>query len=342
MSNPETLGPFPPSALSPASSIDANSDTEFDKLIEHQTRKSELIKKRDALARKRLQLKEETNRLNAILSKHKQHKLQQETKKKLEFFLHQNDHESIKLSAPDQAANFVLDNLDILPSFDYNLRRGLSGKFYPNMRVDDIKTCSEFLNGARIHLLSFTVAGDGLPNMKIEMKVCDEIVIDLAVKNYDQISSNLQRISQSYQKGLLLDYIAGRKLDLIMSSYNSLAYIQNERVSVFYAIARRYKMYVTHPPSALRWQDDPLTCFLCLPFIQLTVESNERQYNVKLHWSLILAKPSIGKIDSKVRITVLNEQHEPLEGANELFLRLLSEYGPEKAFHLILNNLFNI
>lgn len=323
----------------PASSIDCLTDDEFDKLLELQTRKSELIQKRELLSLKKSQLTEETMALQTTLADYTHQKLQQETKKKLDFFLHQNDHESAKLSAPDHAAAFVLENLDMLTPTDWTMRRKLLNKFHPNLSFSKVET-SRCPEDETAHFFTFKIAGYGVPQLTIRVRIKDEAVIGISVLNWNNISSVLHKISPSLYNAIKDDYIPGKKLDLFIYTYGSLARVQHQRIRVFSEILEKHDLLVTTPPKNFNWLGDPMNVLLTLSYIEVAAKSYDKPYLLRLLWTPTLKTLSTGELKSNIRFSVLNHDLKPVKTANDVFKSLVADYGVSQAFTCMVSNLF--
>lgn len=326
--------------LSPASSIDSSSVDDFDKLIDQQTRKTELLKRRDLLLRKKQQLRNDCENFRSLLSTYKEEKVRQETRKKLEFFLHQNDHEYLKLSTPDEAANFVLDNLGILPSNDWDMRQKFTYRLYPHLEVNDCSTTYNYTKSEPKTQILFTLMAAGLPPMKIEVDVVEEEISSLKICNFEDISATLQTVSDSYRKCVACDYIPHCKLDMLVFSYQLLSQIQCKRVSAFKTMIIEFKRYLFYPqPSAIEEKSLDII-LLCLPYIQLSIEKGAKTFFVRLQWDILLVRHELGEFESLINFSILNHDFEHMSFSNDVFQRLLSTYGVVEAFRLMILNLF--
>ncbi|RKP32401.1 hypothetical protein METBISCDRAFT_21389 [Metschnikowia bicuspidata] len=323
---------------SPASSIGISSDNEFEQLLEHQTRKSELVKKRDFLAKKRLQLKEECENLGAQLGSLQEQKRQQETRKKLEFYLHQNEHEFTRLSAPENSANFVLEILRVLPSADCPLRRRYMRRLHPHFRIDAYSSVQGAT--ANSHSINFTIAAADVPPFAVKVAVCDQTVENLTIVNWDDIAPTLQSVCPAYRQCVKDVYLFRCQLDLLVCSYQSLSNVQHEKVAVFRDILAKYASYVSYPTSS--GNAVAAASFLVLPYVQLTIEHHKTPLLVRLSWKIVLRQQHLGVLDSKIDFSLLTHTHEPLPHAPDVFATLRESFGVVQAFSLMLYNVFNI
>lgn len=327
---------------SPDSSVESVPDSEFDKLIELQTRRSDLIKKRDLLLRKKLDLQEDKMRLNERLASYKGQKLQLEAKKKLEFFLHQNDHEISKLSAPDRAASFVLENLDVFSSPDWISRGKIIGRFYPNMSITNFATKIAFENGARSHSIEFTMEGYGMPLLEIFVEVTDETVTGLSISNWTSVSSLLHQISPTFQEYLESGYLRQLKLDMLFYSYNCLSRVQHQKISVFWMIIKQYLSFICNFSTSVKLDLECLKYLMHQQYIELAIDKFEKTFLVRLEWTPILQDYNLGEIQSDICFTIFTSELKIIGNAREVFIRLAKEYGVSKAFNLMIFNLFEI
>lgn len=327
--------------LSPASSIETSSEDDFDKLIEIQARKSELYKKREALLHNQTQLRNDCEKFKALLSTYREQKLQQETKKKLEFFLHQNDHEYLKLSAPDKAASFVLENLGTLPSNNWDLRRQFTQKLYPHMEVEACSTATKFTTSESELEFHFTLKGVRLPGMNITVCVSDEEITSLTISNWEKISATFTSLCDSFGDCVVRDYVPHCKLDLLVFSYQSLSEIQYKRVSALKAILIEFEPHVSHPLPKVIKEKNLEDFLLCIPYIQLTIKSRTKLLFVRLHWGIRLIRKELGEFESDINFSVLNEDLEHIRVSNDAFKRLLRTYGVVEAFRLMVFNLLS-
>lgn len=327
---------------SPDSSMESASDSEFDKLIGLQTRKSELMKERDLLLRKKLDLQEDIRRLSERLASHNQQKLQFVAKKKLEFYLHQNDHENSRLSALDQAASFILDNLNVFSSSDWSARRKLIGKFYPHVSISKYNNLIIFEKGLKSNSIEFVLEGYGMPLFEISVRVSDEVVTDLIITNWSSVSFLLHEICPTYQETLDQFYIRHRKLDLLFYSYHCLSRVQYQKIGTFWKIVHQYPTFARSSSEAAKMDIEFLKNLMCQRFIDMTIESSGRSFLIRLEWTPMLPDSSSGEIESDIRFIILSSQSRISINTTEVFLRLVREYGVSKAFNLMLFNLFDI
>lgn len=327
---------------SPASSIESASEPEIHELIELQTRKCELTIKRNALAAKKASLSEELKIVKEKFTLFKEQRLKQETKKKMDFLLHQNGHEVARLSEPDQAASFVLDNLEIISSQDWDLKRDLWKRMNPHVIIDRCFMKKNPNKGNNNHSIFITLSATGLPSLLLCVEVSHELVSDLKVSNWNTASSLLQGISPSYRSTIELNYISQRKLDLLLYSYQSLAQLQKERIGAYSKILRKYACYISQPPSDADWESDAEKRLLCIPYVQLTVPYEGKVYIVRLFWSLVIQNSICGEVTSCIGLKIFDAEMRLFNDSSDAYLHFLEEYGVVKALDLILTNVFQI
>lgn len=317
-----------PGGLGPAS------PEPVDNLLALQTTKVELLQHRDALATKRLELKENIDRMNLTLAHYKQQHHQYETKQKLESYLQQNDHEYSKLSAPDDGASFVLDNLHVLPSGDWPLRMRLVARFYPHMEIADCTATSIHENGELFTVMGYTVSARGLPALNVRVVIKNETVRRVELGQSEKALLMLQKVSPSYARILETNYRRLGKPDLLMYSYHSLARLRNKRVTVLLEILSEYLGQVTRPSG---WQVDPLLALQTVEYVEFAFH----QFKVRLYWSLVLENSVLGEVESHLKFVVIRGDGSVLDGTNAVFLGLVQEHGVVRAFRLMVRNMWD-
>lgn len=327
---------------SPDSSIESASDSEVDKLIGLQTRKSDLMKAKDLLIQKKLDLLENIRRLKERLATHERQKLQLEAKKKLEFFLHQNDHETSKLSAPDQASNFVIENLNIFVSSEWSSRRKIIGKLYPFISISNYASKRKFENGVRSHSIQFILDGYGMPLLAISVEVLNETVTDLVISNWNSVSSLLHLISPTYKEVLEHFYVRLHKLDMLFYSYHCLSRIQHQKISVFWKILEQYPELVSHMSGFSKVNLSCIKSIMCYSYIEMVIERSKKEFLIRLEWVPILRDHDFGELESDIRFLIFTPKRQIISNAEKVFLSLVRDYGVYKAFSLMLFNLFEI
>lgn len=313
---------------------------EADTLLTLQTRRVELLGQRDELAQKRLQLKESIDRLNLTLDNYKDQQAQYETKQKLEFYLHQNDHEFLQLSAPDDAAQFVLDNLDVLPSSDWTKRLELVNMFYPNMQVTDLDVLTSHEDDLLVTTFEYVLAAKGLPSLNVKVVVRDETVLRVELGDFARTEHLLQKISPSYCKTLAANYRRHGKIDLVMHSFHNLATLQQRRIACFAEILRSWSAHVSRPGPT--WTQDAHAALLALPYIELAISKDGTGFKVRLHWDLAIDNAATGTVQSQLRFAVVRADGTFLDDAQRVFMTLVPQHGVVKAFLFMLANVFDM
>ncbi|GEQ71409.1 hypothetical protein JCM33374_g5092 [Metschnikowia sp. JCM 33374] len=327
--------------ISSPTSIPDTPACDVDDILTLQTRKAELVQERDALAQKRIELKQTIERLSISLSHYKKQQLQYETKQKLEYYLHQNDHECAKLSRPDNAASFVLKNLNVLPTTDVNLRMKLIDRFYPTMIVSHESVSTIYEGEELFTVINFHVCADGIPPLKIRLFIKDDTVHRVELLEYDQVAHLFEKISSSFCNTLIRNYCRLNKIDLILYSYHSLSQLQQIRIASLSHILQKYSEFVTRPVS---WTSDSNSFLMSLSYIELTITEKlkNEKFKIKLQWNIVFENTAIGEVESQLIFSVQKDNACPLNDANDVFLTLVSEHGIVNAFSLMLLNLFGV
>lgn len=322
-------------------SIPDTPGVELDDILFLQTKKAELVQERDALAQKRLELKQSIDRLSINLSHYKKQQLQYETRQKLEYYLHQNDHEYAKLTQPDEAASFILKNLNVLPTTDVNLRMKLIDKFYPCISVsqDSVMTIHE--GEELFSIITFQLSANGLPPLKIRLFIKNDTVDRIELLEYSDVAYLFHKISHSFCTVLTENYCRLNKIDLVMYSYHSLAQLQQKRIKSLSQILEKYASLVTRP---VYWESDPTSSLMSLKYIELTVTEPKKNeiFKVRLQWDLVLVNTATGETESQLLFTIQKVNSAPLKNTNDVFLSLVMDHGIIDAFSLMLLNLFGV
>lgn len=302
---------------------------EHDELLTLQTQKVDLVQQRDALAAKRLEIKENIDRLNLTLAHYKLQHHQYETRQKLEYYLQQNDHEYSKLAAPDAAAGFVLENLHVLPSRDWNLRMLLIGRLLPCLEVRDSVQAQVYENGALVAKTTYTAAAKDVPSLHITVYAENEAVKRVEVD--ERASLLLHKISSTYGRSLK-NYTRQGKIDLLMYSYHSLAQQQQRRISILQRLMTEYEEKVLYP------KDTSSLALRTAQYVELLFST----FTVRLYWGLVLEDSIVGEVESKLELVVMNGDGLVLNGVNNVFLGLVAEHGVFGAFQLMVRNMFEL
>ncbi|SGZ50810.1 CIC11C00000002528 [Sungouiella intermedia] len=316
------------------------SQSAMDRLLVLQTRKVELIQQRDALLARKQELADSIDRLNITLDDYQQQHHQYETRKKLEYYLHQNDHEYAKLAASDGAASFVIDNLNVLPSSDWPLRLHLVKEFYPHMTISDCDSYTEYDSDKLLTVKVYSVAAKGLPTLQVKLFVLKEAVYRIEVVNWEKVAFSLQKISPTFHKTVKRNYIPRKKIDLIMYSYHSLAQLEQKRVAALSEILSTYSDLVLRP--AHDWINDPFSTLVTLPYVELDLSLKGPRFTVRLYWTLCLNNSITGSLESELEIAIIGEETTVVANANEVFLRLIPQHGVVGAFKVMLVNIFGL
>lgn len=319
---------------------DETSQSAQDRLLVLQTKKVELIHQREALQARKHELADAIDRLNLTLADYQRQHKQYETREKLEYYLNQNDHEYARLAAQDNAAAFVLDNVNVLPSPDWTKRLQLVGKFMPHMEISTVSTRTLHKNDNLVTVMAYSVAAKGLPTLHVELHVQNEQVDTLHVANWDEASWLLRKVSPSFFGTLKRNYIPRGKVDLLMYGYHSLARLQHRRVTAVGEILTLFRDLVVRP--AQDWEVDPFASLAALPYIELDLAPENHPFKVRLYWELVLEDVVTGSLANRLEFVVLGDNDNVVKNTNEVFLGLVPLHGVAKAFSVMLRNIFGI
>lgn len=311
-------------------------EAELSSVLLFQTEKLELVSKRDALAQKKVELESAIDIFNITLAHYKKQQSQYETKRRLEYFLHQSDREFEKLNASDEAATFVLENLDVLPSKDIKAREVLIHKFYPAVTISNASSGTEFLEGNPFSTIEYFMASKYLPSIHVKLLSRHETVHLLRVCNLSNVATGLERICPRYYRALNEDYIPRGAVDLLMYSYHALAQLQSTRTAALRLILDKYSSSVTRPTSAATPLDSVLQC---LPYIEIKAPT-EKEMFIRLYWSIELSSPQLAEFES--HLSYVLGTHDQWHSADDIFSKLVSRHGVLNAFNLMYNNLFEV
>lgn len=335
------LPPLPPQQPDPAGE-NAAPESQFvaDQLLVLHTRKVELLQQVESLQTRKAELLDATARLRATLDDyHRQHR-HYETREKLEYYLHQNDYEYSRLSAPDAAAGFVLENVNVLPSSDWPLRLALAREFYPHMEVGDLTSSQVHENDTLVSVMAWSVAAKGVPALQIKLYVRDESVVRLEVANWASVDWLLRKLSPTFHRTLKQNYLPRGKADLLMYGYHALARLQSRRISALSNVLTAYKDLVSRPSHD--WSQDAYASLAGLPYIELDLRPKGKSFSVRLSWNLCLNDPITALVESEIEFAIIGDQTAVIDNANSVFLSLVPQHGVEKAFDVMLSNIFGV
>lgn len=316
---------------------------EQESLLSLQTTKAELIQQRDALLAKKNDLHSAIERLQSSWDSYQAQSKQYDTKKKLEYYLRQNDQEYEKrLAGEDEVASFVLENMHVLPSSNWGRRMDVVGILYPHMRIHNalLKNVHDTDNKL-VTQITFTLLAKGLPSLNVELTVWDEKVIKLDILQSKKATIVLHKTSPTFANILTEMYVKDCKVDLIVYGYHSLASMQAKRVSIFLSLLRQFSGNRIRPGAM--WENDPFDSLRAIPYIEFEfVHSKTAEpYIVRLYWHLALRNHFLARIDSELDFAVIRKSDQSvLGGASTAFLNLVAEYGVCKSFELMVSNLF--
>lgn len=323
-----------------SSALEDETQSAVDKLLVLQTRKVEMLQQRDALQAKKTELAEAIDRLNATWSDYEQQSRQHETREKLEYYLHQNDHEFAKLAAADGAASFVLDNLNVLPAKDWALRLALVGRFFPHMAVGPVLSGSYVEKSTLVTTMAYSMSARGLPTFQMVVHVQNEAVCRLEIANWEHVAWTLRKISPTFSRAVKTNFLRRNKVDLVMYGYHSLARLQHKRIEALTAILNQHPDWVVRP--AHDWKIDAYSALATVPYIELDLALTGHAFHVRLHWELHLQDSVTAAMESQLELVVIGEESGVVANANEVFLGLVPQHGVVRAFEVMLANVFGV
>lgn len=335
--DPGSVHGLPPAAELP--NLEAANDT----LLSLQTAKAELVQQRDTLLAKKTDLSSAIDRLQLTWDSYQNQSRQYETKKKLEYYLHQNDHEQEKrLAEEDEVALFVLENMHVLPSSDWLKRMDLVGRFYPHMKISHAQLKNVHDREGQLNTeIQFRLLAQALPALNVELSIRSEKVVSLKILQSKKATLLFHKVSPSFARIVETDYVPNGKIDLLVYGYHSLATMQEKRVSILLKLLHQYSQSLIRPGA--EWDSDPYASLQSIPYVEFefTHLQTGEVYLVRLYWHLVLNEPFMGQIESELEFaTMQRNNRNVLKGANGAFLNLVPDYGVCKAFELMVSNIF--
>lgn len=278
--------------------------------------------RRDALEQRRHELVAAKEQLQATLSHYKHQQKQYDTKQRLLQFLHNDE---AQLSQPDLHAEFVLENIGVLPSTDPETRRQYVGKFYPHLEVSKAATATPHIDNTLYTELSYRVLARGLPHLDVKVLVRDETVHNVEIANWKDARPLVARTSPSLADAID-SWCLQKQVDLVMYACHASSTLQALREQAVVAIAKKY----------LRWLARKQEQF---GSVELFVQQAHGGLTVKLVWDIAVANHITVEMCTRLTFSVARDG-TVVPGLNAVFLPLVQDHGVEAAFDIMMVNLF--
>lgn len=325
-------------------------NTPEDKLIELQTRKIELLEKRDQLVKARASLYNEVNDLRVQLHDLTKEVSSSSNHKQMENLLDSNTKAYIENLELQNLKNddYILNNLNVLPSNDWDLRLEYIKKFVPFLEIDKINTYNAFDNGQMMRIIEFKVI---LPlifklNFKLFINCENDTLNKIQVLDCFKISM----ISSSFAQCLTKNYIPHKKINNIMYGLNSFSKLLHTRISIIHKLIHEFKDNLNdetkYQELLLDEMSDNKKKFSILQNIdqiQLEFVVNEKKLRLVLNWGIIPGDISIGSCQSHIELYLVDFSSDDIDNSRDLsqiYQTLLRQYDVATSLKIIIKNIF--
>ncbi|KAG2734074.1 hypothetical protein G9P44_003599 [Scheffersomyces stipitis] len=340
------------------------------------SKQSEKISLQDELKDKVRQcsdLKATVEDLRARIKYLKEQKRRKDNKRTLELLLEENNNdynegrvhqdETQTMLNEEDDEDYILKNLNVLPSNDWGERLDQIRRFVPYLELDNIGTSNFYSTSNELQrVIQFVLLSPLLFKIpfKLVINARDETLTEIILQDSSAsiIESSplttLSMLSTSLKHTIVRNYIPKKKINLIVFGLSSLSMLIHRRISTFYNLMRTFSSILRDRKkfsSLLSEQElqDNIQLFAMLKSIdnlEFLVEKNNIHYVLRLTWQVKLQNKITAECASDLRlhVFVIDDAHddELVKSADALFTKLINEYGVINSFKIVLENTFNI
>ena len=323
--------------------------TPEDKLIELQTQKIELLEKRDQLVKSRASLYNEVNDLRVKLHDLTKEATSNSNQQQMEKLLDSNTKSYIENLELKNLKNddYILNNLNVLPSTDWNLRLEYIKKFVPFLEIDNINTFNEYQNEQMKRIIEFKLILPLIFKLNIKLFInCDNDILD-KIEVLDCFKLSL--ISSSFTQVLTKNYIPNKKINNLMYALNSFSKLLHTRISIIHKLLKEFKdnLYDTtkYHDLLLDTITDNKRKYAILQNIdevELKFHINEKPFRLVLNWRIVMGDVIIGTCQSLISLYVIDDSGDGNNSRNlsQIYQTLLSQYDVITSLRIIIKNIF--
>ena len=322
--------------------------THEDKLIQLQSLKIQLSEKRDELIKSRTL---SNNELNDLRVRH--HQLTQELSKtrketNINNLLDSNTKQYIKNLEVKNLQNddYILNNLNVLPSTDWDLRLSYIKRFVPYLEIDKIKTfneCDTEGGNTMLRIIEFQLI---LPlifqtNFKLSVDCENDSLKGIEIDDLFKISM----LSNSFYQVVIKNYIPNKKISPLMFGLNSFSKLLHKRMSIINKLVKHFQsnLYNLEKYQDLLDTSDNKKLFAILQTldqIELTFQENDRQFKIILNWEIVLGDPLTGTCNSRIKLYLIDILDNTTKNLSQVFQNLLLQYDIVTSLTTIIKTIF--
>ncbi|KGR12154.1 hypothetical protein MG5_01792 [Candida albicans P57072] len=320
--------------------------THEDKLIQLQSLKIQLSEQRDQLIKSRTS---STNELNDLRLRH--HQLTQELSKtrketNIKNLLDANTSQYIKNLEVKNLKNddYILNNLNVLPSTDWDLRLTYIKRFVPYLEIDKIRTFNECdSEGSMIRIIEFQLI------LPLIFQTSFRLLVDCENDSLKGIEIDdlfkISMISNSFYQMVIKNYIPNKKISTLMFGLNSFSKLLHKRMST---INKLVKSFQDNLYDAGKYQDlldtsDNKKLFAILQTldqIELIFTKNERQFKIVFNWEIVIGDPLTGICNSRIQLYIIDILDNTTKNLSQVFENLLLQYDISTSLTTIIKTVF--
>lgn len=369
--SPKKSPPPPPTNLLQKIDSTPNPDDNIQILLDKQGEKLQLRNELNLLIKKRSNLRTSIDEAVDRIAQLKASHLKKIVDDKLDQMLEESNEQYIKShtkrkaesstlkppssshsarSTPQSSNDSLLQDLNVLPSSDWDERLDYVKKFYPYLDVERVSTANSYVDAENmVRTISYTVVCPLIFQVGVSVHINPKLdSIDRIVIHEKQLAT-LHLISPSYYQVLTKNYISHGKIDLVMYSLNSLSIVVHKRVSLFFKLLKMFSSFV-EDETLFKLTTEETTSNLkvfsnlkSVENIDFVFENNNESYKVKLYWSIILDDVITGECLSSINLLIIRQSDAKiLNNVRNLFTALVKEYGLINGFCLLTKKTFGI
>lgn len=322
--------------------------THEDNLIQLQSLKIQLSEKRDELIKSRTL---SNNELNDLRVRH--HQLTQELSKtrketNINNLLDSNTKQYIKNLEVKNLQNddYILNNLNVLPSTDWDLRLSYIKRFVPYLEVDKIKTfneCDTEGGNTMLRIIEFQLI---LPlifqtNFKLSVDCENDSLKGIEIDDLFKISM----LSNSFYQVVIKNYIPNKKISTLMFGLNSFSKLLHKRMSIINKLVKHFQnnLYNLEKYQDLLDTSDNKKLFAILQTldqIELIFQKNDRQFKIILNWEIVLGDPLTGTCNSRIKLYLIDILDNTTKNLSQVFQNLLLQHDIVTSLTTIIKTIF--
>lgn len=336
-------------------------DADFKSILSHQRTKLSLVDERDTLLKNRSNLKNSIDEVKLKIKYLEDLKQQKLMKRQLAELLEQNDTD-ISFSGPEISddTDHIIKNLNVLPSTNWEDRLKLVKKFYPYLELEKIETYNEAEDFPQdVRTILFELSSPLLFKIPLKIHIENISVAKVLIPDSNKLLGKaspllvtLNLLSPNFTLTLVKNYIPNKKVNLIIYGLNSLSIVLHKRISLLYKLIRKYNAFIANvdkfkkilQPTEIQ---DNVILFSLLKLVNsvdFLMKKVNIEYVVRLNWD-INVDSVLGECESKLNLHIYKKDlthKEQIIQVNDLFLRLVEEYGVIGSFSIIVRNTFNV